>query len=129
MLVCAAGRHGFRAVSPSPAGLGCAATWAFESGPLRPERTQGSRHADVAFRSRLSAVRASQNIKNIKPSLSALRDQVDEFVAGVQEELGVRSLNAALSSFSLLSSFRETAIAEELARATICARSCVGCCG
>ena len=38
---------------------------------------------------RLNAVRASQNIKNIKPSLSALRDQVDEFVAGVQEELGV----------------------------------------
>ena len=48
-------------------------------------------------------MRASQNIKNIKPSLSALRDQVDEFVAGVQEELGVRSLSAALSSCFLVS--------------------------
>ena len=36
------------------------------------------------FEYRLNAVRAPQNIKNLKPNFQKLRDQVEEFVADVQ---------------------------------------------
>ena len=46
-----------------------------------------ARRSFISFR--LGAVRTPQNLKNMKPDLRALRSQVEEFVAGVQEELGV----------------------------------------